>query len=107
MNVKPPPVTPGPLTIGQALDASVALGRIRENLRDSRARFEAVQSAIPTLMMAHVRPGPVAADGWSLLADNSAVAAKLRQLEPRILACLASAGWSTGTLVIRVARDGL
>jgi hypothetical protein len=42
------------------------------------------------------------ADGWTLLAENTAVAAKLRQLQPRLEAALLDNGWPTGALRIKV-----
>lgn len=53
-------------------------------------------------MAAHVRAGPLDAEGWSLLAANPAVAAKLRQLQPRLDAALADSGWPALALRIKV-----
>ena len=62
-------------------------------MRDSNARFDAVSSAAcPPALAPHVKPGPVDDEGWSLLAANAAVAAKLRQLQPRLEDALARAG---------------
>ena len=46
-------------------------------MRDSNARFETIRPALPSLLAAHVKPGPVDPEGWSLLAANGSVAAKL------------------------------
>jgi hypothetical protein len=100
---KPTPTTPNALSITEALHGSVPLARLREALRDSNARFEAVRPAIPRPLQAHVKPGPVDADGWSLLAANASVAAKLRQLAPRLEDLLREGGWSKCTVKIRIA----
>jgi hypothetical protein len=96
------PVTPSPLSINEALDSSAPLARLRESLRDSKARFEAIRSAIPAPLRAHVRPGPVDADGWSLLAPNPSVGAKLRQLTPRFEALLVDSGWAPARVRVKV-----
>jgi hypothetical protein len=102
VNPKPPAVTPDPLSIGEALQRSEPLARLREALRDSNARFAAIRPAIPRAMRAHVAPGPADAEGWSLLAENASVAAKLRQLGPRFEELLREAGWPVGTVRIKV-----
>lgn len=102
VNPKPPPATPNALSIDAALRASAPLAKLRESLRDSNARFDAVRAAIPSPMRVHVKPGPVDAEGWSLLAANSAVAAKLRQLAPRFEALLRAGGWTACTVRIKV-----
>jgi hypothetical protein len=40
-----------------------------------------------------VRAGPIDDAGWSLLASNAAVAAKLRHLLPRLTDTLRQQGW--------------
>jgi hypothetical protein len=55
-------------------------------------------------MLSQVKPGPVDEEGWSLLAANAAVAAKLRQLRPRVEQRLQEAGWAPATVRIKVLR---
>ena len=99
---RPPPVTPDALPIEQALSQSAALGRLRQLLSDSKARFEAVRTVLPVTLVPHVRPGPLDDDGWSLLAANASVAAKLRQLAPRLEAALSEGGWTPRAIRIKV-----
>jgi hypothetical protein len=75
---------------------------LREALRDSGARFDAVRPAIPRTLLAHVKPGPVDAEGWSLLAANASVAATLRQLVPRLEELLREGGWAMCSVRIKV-----
>ncbi|MDP9046478.1 MAG: DUF721 domain-containing protein [Pseudomonadota bacterium] len=98
-----PPVTPDPLGIAQALQRSAPLVRLRELLHDSERRFAAIRTALPPEMKDHVRPGTVDEDGWSLLAANASVAAKLRQLQPRLEAILREHGWAVADIRIKVA----
>jgi hypothetical protein len=100
---KPSVATPSALSIGEALHGSAPLARLREALRDSGARFDAVRPAIPRTLLAHVKPGPVDSEGWSLLAANASVAAKLRQLAPRLEELLREGGWTVCNVRIKVA----
>ncbi|MEO6030889.1 MAG: hypothetical protein ABIP61_03130 [Burkholderiaceae bacterium] len=102
VNPKPPPVTPNALPIDEALRRSAPLVRLRQLMQESNARFEAIRPSLPAALAAHVRPGPVDALGWSLLAANGAVAAKLRQLQPRLEETLRDAGWQISAIRVRV-----
>jgi hypothetical protein len=96
------PVTPSALHLQDALARSAPLNQLRQRLRDSNARFEALRGALPPALAPHVRPGPLDAEGWTLLAANGAVAAKLRQLQPRLEAALLDSGWPAAALRIKV-----
>jgi len=102
MPAKPPPATPDALSIASALEGSEALGRLRAALRDSQARYEAIRPVLPAALAPHVRPGPLDAEGWSLLAANAGVAAKLRHLKPIIEQTLQDAGWVQAAVRIKV-----
>lgn len=105
MNPKPPPSTPSAQSIGEALRASAPLVKLREALRDSNARFEAIRPVLPPALVAHVKPGPVDAEGWSVLAANASVAAKLRQLKPRFEDLLRDGGWAVTSVRIKVSTE--
>jgi hypothetical protein len=96
------PVTPDALRLREALARSSPLAALQLRLRESNDRFEVIRSSLPPTLAAHVRPGPLDAEGWSLLAANPAVAAKLRQLQPRLDAVLADGGWPALALRIKV-----
>jgi hypothetical protein len=102
VNPKRTPVTPNALRIQDALDHSAPLARLQQLLRDSKERFQAVQPFIPAALAAHVKPGLVDEEGWSLLAANAAVAAKLRQLQPRLEQALRARGWQVTSIRVRV-----
>ena len=105
MKEKRGPVTPSPLTIAEALRGSAPLARLKASLADSNARFEQIRAILPAPLCEHVKPGPVDAEGWSLLASNAAVAAKLRQLRPRLEDRLRAAGWPSTTVRIKVSKS--
>ncbi|MFM8900336.1 MAG: hypothetical protein ACKOF9_10380 [Burkholderiales bacterium] len=99
---KPTPVVPNALALSQALERSAPLSLLRRRLQDSNQRFAVIERLLPPLLLPHVQPGPVDEDGWSLLAANAAVAAKLRQLQPRLEAQLREQGWQTNLIRIKV-----
>lgn len=96
------PVTPDALRLRDALARSSPLAALQLRLRESDARFAVIRPYLPPTLAAHVRAGPLDADGWSLLAANPAVAAKLRQLQPRLDAALIDGGWPALALRIKV-----
>ncbi len=99
-----PPVAhrTAPLTMAEALSGSAALGRLGERLRRSKVLFAAVAPLIPPGLVGHVHPGPADEEGWSLLCANAAVAAKLRQLAPRLQQRLHESGFAVAALRIKV-----
>ncbi len=107
MNSKRPESVPKALPIHDAIDRSAPLARLRERIDDSHRRFEAVRPLLPASLAAHVRPGPVDDTGWTLLAANASVAAKLRQLQPRLEQTLNELGWQVNATRIRVQAEPL
>jgi hypothetical protein len=101
-STRPSPVTPDALRIEQALRQSAPLARLRQLMLDSNARFEAIRGSLPAAMAVHVKPGPVDDEGWSLLAANASVAAKLRQLQPRLEDILRERGWQVSAIRVKV-----
>ena len=99
---RPPPVTPDALRIEQALRQSEPLVRLQSLMRDSNARFDAIRPGLPAARAPHVKPGPVDETGWSLLAANASVAAKLRQLQPRLEDLLRERGWKVSAIRVKV-----
>lgn len=93
MNRRSAEVVPGALPIDDALRDSAPLARLRERLDDSQRRFDAIHDLLAPALAAQVVPGPVDETGWTLLAANAAVAAKLRQLQPLLERRLVERGW--------------
>lgn len=90
------------LPLASALDRSEPLARLLQRLHESRSRFEAVSPLLPAGLLAAVRPGPLDDEGWTLLADHGAAAAKLRQFLPRLEALLHERGWQGTPIRVRV-----
>ncbi|QPF76747.1 hypothetical protein G8A07_21415 [Roseateles sp. DAIF2] len=93
---------PEPQTIATTLTRHQGLARLGQLLRESNRRLEIVAVALPGAMRRFVKAGPIDEEGWTLLAANAAVAAKLRQLQPRLLELLAEAGVPPAKLRIKV-----
>ena len=79
-----PASVPLPLSLGAAIATSDSLVSLAARLRESEQRFETIAPLLPDNLAQELRPGPIDDEGWSLLASNAAVAAKLRQLLPRL-----------------------
>jgi hypothetical protein len=90
------------MPLAEALRRSTPLARLRERLQDSRDRYIAIRPHLPDALAASVAPGPVDDEGWSLLAANASVAAKLRQLKPRLEETLRQRGWQVSSIRIKV-----
>ena len=71
-------------------------------MRDSNARFEAIRAAPPRAARRLREARPVDDAGWSLLAANASVAAKLRQLQPRLEDLLREGGWQVTAIRVKV-----
>ena len=103
--VRSGPAVPDAMAITEALRQSSPLADLRRRMHDSQARLDLVRSVLPLLLRPHVSAGPLDAEGWSLLAANAAVAAKLRHLQPRIDALLRQHGWPGVEVRIKVIQD--
>jgi hypothetical protein len=76
-------------------------------MRQSNAYLAAVGPAIPAGLAAHIRPGPVDDEGWSLLCANASVAAKLRQLVPHLEQRLKDGGHAVAAIRVKVLPDNV
>ena len=99
MSAKPPPQA---LPIRAAMDGSVPLAGLMQRLRESNQRFETIGTRLPPALRQAVRPGPLDDDGWSLLAANAAVAAKLRHLVPLLDEALQQGGWPPRPIRVKI-----
>ena len=95
-------MTPNALPIEEALHRSAPLARLQQLMQDSHARFDAIHPLLPAALAPHVLAGPVDDLGWTLLAANASVAAKLRQLQPRLEDALRTRGWEVSAIRVKV-----
>ncbi len=108
-----PPSKPGSaplpshtLGIHDALAASEPLAQLTRRIQDSQQRLAAITPLLAPPMRAFVKAGPIDETGWSLLAANSAVAAKLRQMLPALEAQLRSRGWDGPPIKVKLLGAG-
>ena len=103
---RPPALPPGTRAIDQALAACEPLASLSRRLRESQARLDAVLPLLPPSMRQSVKAGPIDEAGWTLLASNGAVSAKLRQLVPALEAHLRSQGWAGPPVRVKMLSPG-
>lgn len=96
---------PEPQSIARALAGHEGLARLGRLLHESNRRMAVVLPALPGTLSRFVRAGPVDEEGWSLLAANAAVAAKLRHLQPHLEAMLAEQGIHPHQVRIKVQQQ--
>jgi hypothetical protein len=90
------------ISLQQATQESPSLAKLSELVRDSSARLQAIQPLLPAGLRASVQAGPIDEDSWCLLLNNTATAAKLRQLLPALEAHLRSKGWQVNSIRLKV-----
>ena len=98
------PAIPLPERLSNTLEQHATLAGLAARVAESKARLADVAGVLPEGLRGHVRPGPVDEEGWSVLASNAAVAAKLRQLLPSLQAALQDRGWPARMIRIRIQR---
>ena len=90
--------------IDQAMAGSEPWVALTQRLRASQARLDAVLPLLAPAMRACVKAGPIDDAGWTLLATNSAVSAKLRQMLPALEAHLRASGMASPALRVKMLR---
>jgi hypothetical protein len=86
----------------QAVEAAPNLARLVSAARQSQECLLAAAHLLPGALRSGVQAGPIDNGVWCLLAANSAVAAKLRQLSPSIVACVQAKGYAINSIRIKV-----
>ncbi|TSE33077.1 DciA family protein [Tepidimonas charontis] len=94
------------VTLQQAVRANPVLADVAERAWASRRLLRRVVTHLPPLLRDQVQAGPLDGDTWCVLAASPAVAAKVRQLAPVLLAAARNAGVAVQTLQVRVQGQG-
>lgn len=92
-------------TVLQATQQSPTLARLAELAADSTARLHCIAPLLPPALRKSVKAGPVEDAVWCLVVDNNAVASKLRQLLPALMAQLRIKGWAVTEIRLKVSRE--
>jgi hypothetical protein len=97
------PSVPDPLTMSEAMQRSAPLAHLRAMLQASRECMDAIRPLLPAALAAQLRAGPIDDSGaFVILVSSPAVAAKLRQLQPRLEQALTKRGRQSGAIRVRV-----
>ncbi|MDO9286610.1 MAG: hypothetical protein Q7U26_17090 [Aquabacterium sp.] len=97
-----PALPSGTQPIAQALRGNDALAALTLRVRESQARLLALQPLLPLAMRPQVLAGPIDGEGYTLLAGNQAVAAKLRYLLPSLEQSLTRQGYAALPIRVKV-----
>jgi len=104
-NIKLKPMVPDVPPVTSVMGrGQTPLASLMQRLKASQAYLEVVRTCLTPAMAAHVQAGPLDDEGWTLLAANSAVSAKLRQLQPRLIEALAEKGLKVSAIRVRVQK---
>jgi len=96
------PLVPNVPPVREALAQAQPLVSLMQRLQASQACLEVVRAVLPPAVAAYVKAGPIDEEGWTLLVPNSALSAKLRQLQPRLLDALQRKGFKVSAIRVRV-----
>lgn len=96
------PLPPGTRGIDEALAGNQALASLVQRMRESEARLASIRPLLPPPMRAHVKAGPLDEEGWTLLAGNQAVSAKLRQMLPTLSNRLQHSGFDARPVRVKL-----
>jgi hypothetical protein len=98
------PMVPDVPQFTSVLGRPSPLSSLMKRLKASQECLEVVRACLPPAMAAHLKAGPLDEEGWTLLAANSAISAKLRQLQPRLIEVLAEKGFKINAIRVRVQK---
>jgi hypothetical protein len=96
------PMVPDVPPLARALDRAAPLSGLLQRLQASQACLAAVKACLPPALATQVKAGPLDEEGWTLLASNASVSAKLRQLQPRLAMALADSGLKVTAIRVKV-----
>ena len=90
------------MSLQQAIHAAPTLAHLSDLVAQSQKRLAVILPLLPPGMRKAVRSGPLDGSDWCLLVDNTAAAAKLRQMMPTMKLALEHKGLAVGQLRIKV-----
>lgn len=91
-----------PQSISELLGRADALRALRAGVDQMTAMQRDLSALLPDYLASSVEPGFIKDGVLSLFAGHNALAARLRHIEPRLLADLQQRGWAVNSLRIRV-----
>ncbi|MEJ8798940.1 DUF721 domain-containing protein [Trinickia caryophylli] len=91
-----------PQAVAEVLGRTDAFAALRAGVEQIAALERDLSTLLPDYLAASVEPGFVKDGTLTLFAAHSALAARLRHLEPRLLADLQQRGWNVRALAVKV-----
>lgn len=92
----------GAVTVAEAVQHHVTLGSLLAARRESERCMALAEPLLGDGLRQALRPGPLDAGIWVMLAAHGQAAAKARHLLPRITECLREAGLAVQEVRVRV-----
>ncbi|MEY3652681.1 MAG: hypothetical protein RL739_851 [Pseudomonadota bacterium] len=93
---------PQTLTAEQAARSEPGLARLGALGQDSVRRLAAIAPLLPAGLREGLKAGPIDGQTWCVLVPSNAASAKLRQLEPALLAHLRTQGWDVQKMRVKI-----
>lgn len=93
---------PRPRAAADVLQRTDAFAALRAGVEQVAALKRDLVTLLPDYLANHVEPGFIKDGTLTLFAAHNALAARLRQVEPRLLSELQARGWAVATLKVRV-----
>jgi len=93
------------MSLQQAIHAAPTLAHLSELVAQSQKRLAVILPLLPLGLRKAVRAGPLDGADWCLLVDNTAAAAKLRQLMPAFKLVLEGKGLAVENVRVKVQQD--
>jgi hypothetical protein len=91
-----------PQAVADVLDRTDAFRALRAGVEQVASLQRDLSALLPDYLASNVEPGFIKDGVLALFAAHNALAARLRHLEPRLLADLQQRGWAVNALKIRV-----
>ncbi|EAY69816.1 hypothetical protein BDAG_02585 [Burkholderia dolosa AU0158] len=91
-----------PQPVSEVLGRTDAFAALRAGVEQVASLQRDLGALLPDYLANHVEPGSIKDGTLTLFAAHNALAARLRQVEPRLLADLQKRGWPVATLRVRV-----
>ncbi|MCM2491967.1 DUF721 domain-containing protein [Burkholderia glumae] len=91
-----------PQVAAEVLKRTDAFAALRAGVEQVASLQRDLRALLPDYLASHVEPGSIKDGGLTLFAAHNALAARLRQVAPRLVADLQARGWHVATLKVRV-----
>jgi hypothetical protein len=89
-------------TLIEAVRQSPSLAQLLAQAQTAQGYLNCVAPLMPTTLRAAIAAGPIEDGNWCLVVKGNAVAAKLRQMLPRLIAHLQALGHPVNSIRLKV-----